>query len=72
MLTTIAGVLGGLVKDTVVTVGKVVDTITEEVSSIPEAFEQGYSNGILTAEETKEEYSDLDVKVSEPTRKFGQ
>ena len=88
MLGWIAATTGGLIKDTQVALGNAWDVLSDEVSSIPNAFSTGYDHGLFTGEDLSSSMSGEDLPVEEPdhhidveetiaekhveTRKFGQ
>jgi len=65
MLGWIAATAGGLIKDTQVAIGNAWDTISDEVSSIPEAFSSGYTHGLFTGEDLPSSMSGEDLSVED-------
>ena len=88
MLGWIAATAGGLIKDTQVALSNAYDIITDEITSIPDAFSTGYDHGLFTGEDLSSSMSGEDLPVEEPdhhinveetiaetrcgTRRFGQ
>lgn len=82
MLGWIAATTGGLIKDTQVALGNAWDVITDEISSIPDAFSTGYDHGLFTGEDLPEgadcsadHHIDCEESIAEKhveTRKFGK
>lgn len=76
MLGWIAATTGGLIKDTQVALGNAWDVITDEVSSIPDAFSTGYDHGLFTGEDLPQDHHiDIEETIAEKhggTRRFGQ
>ena len=87
MLGWIAATAGGLIKDTQVALSNTWDVLSDEVSSIPDAFSTGYDHGLFTGEDLSSSMSgegagcsaDHHINVEETiaethcgTRRFGQ
>lgn len=79
MLGWIAATTGGLIKDTQVALSNAWDVLSDEVSSIPDAFSTGYDHGLFTGEDLPVEEPDHHINVEETiaethggTRRFGQ
>lgn len=70
MLKKLFTAIGGGIKDIQVAVVDTAEYIVDEVSSIPNALSDGYSKGLITAEEETEEPLESDGVTSAPTQEI--